>query len=342
MVSENEVKKSMDVLGITDVHVEFTYVKKVHKKLLLKWHPDSCPEGKTEEYTKRSAEINAAFDVLEKAYKVGMIGPGVKDFRETSSERANDKAKTSSGSSYNQSNRTSNYKSTNGTNNGSSSKNTNSTTESNNSTQENTTNTSSHQNQNAYDTYTYYRDLHERQRREYERKEHERRNNRYLLHNAVWNFIFYAICIKHIYRTFTEIDLGYKNMYIKETPYYFSVLIVVFYILKSMYVAFVLDGGESELMFKFCKIYIPIAFVYPIVYTFLHGTTAAMVFSVYLAGWAVFEWLMNIKIYENLDGMSIGTIKGEKVSLPFIFFGLEEVISIAFGIYVAIAAIYIK
>lgn len=336
MVSGNEVKKAMDVLGITDVHVEFTYVKKMHKKLLLKWHPDSCPEGKTEEYTKRSAEINAAFDVLEKAYKIGMMGPGVKDFREASSERTNDKTTTSSGSSYTQSN------STNGTNNGSSSKNTNSTTGSNSSRQDNTTNSYSNNNQNSYDTYSYYRDLHERQRREYERREYERRNNRYLLHNAVWNFIFYAICIKHIYRTFTEIDLGYKNMYIKETPYYFSVLIVVFYVLKSMYVALVLDGGESELMFNFCKIYIPIAFVYPIIYTFLHGVEAAFVFSIYLAGWAVFEWLMNIKIYENLDGMGIRTIKGKKVSLPYIFFGLEEMISIAFGIYVAIAAIYIK
>lgn len=344
MVSENEVKKSMDVLGITDVHVEFTYVKKVHKKLLLKWHPDSCPEGKTEEYTKRSAEINAAFDVLEKAYKIGMLGPGVKDFREASSERANDKAKASSGSSYAQHNSTSNYNSTNGTNNGSSSKNTNSTASSNSSRQDNTTNSYSNnnQNQNEYDTYSYYRDLHERQRREYERREYERRNNRYLLHNAVWNFIFYAICINHIYRTFTEIDLGYKNMYIKETPYYFSVLIVVFYILKLMYVFFVLDGDESEHMINFCKIYIPIAFVYPIVYTFLNGVTAAIVFSVYFAGWAVFEWLMNIKIYENLDGMSIGTIRGKKVPLPFIFFGLEEMISIAFGVYVAITAIFIK
>lgn len=131
-------------------------------------------------------------------------------------------------------------------------------------------------------------------------------------------------------------------MYIKETPYYFSELIVVFYVLKLMYVVLVLDGGESELMFNFCKIYIPIAFVYPIIYTFLHGVEAAFVFSIYLAGWAVFEWLMNIKIYENLDRMSIGTVKGKKFSLPFIFFGLEEVISIAFGIYVAIAAIYIK
>lgn len=185
MVSGNEVKKAMDVFGITDVHVKFAYVKKLHKQLLLKWHPDSCPEGKTEEYTKRSAEINAAFDILEKAYEIGMMGPGVKDFREeASSERAND----------------------------------------------NTTNTNNHQKQNTYNTYEYYRDLHERQQREFVRREYERRNNMYLLHNAVWNFIFYAICIRHIYRTFTEIDLGYKNMYIKETPYYFSVLILVFYL----------------------------------------------------------------------------------------------------------------
>ena len=262
MVSGNEVKKAMDVFGITDVHVEFAYVKKLHKQLLLKWHPDSCPEGKTEEYTKRSAEINAAFDILEKAYEIGMMGPGVKDFREeASSERAND----------------------------------------------NTTNTNNHQKQNTYNTYEYYRDLHERQQREFVRREYERRNNMYLLHNAVWNFIFYAICIRHIYRTFTEIDLGYKNMYIKETPYYFSVLIFVFYLLKSMYVTIVLDSGETEYLSIFCMIYLPLSFIYPIVYTFLHGAEAAMIFSLYSVVWAVFEWLMNIKIYEKV--MCIGTIK---------------------------------
>ena len=295
MVSGNEVKKAMDVFGITDIHVEFAYVKKLHKQLLLKWHPDSCPEGKTEEYTKRSAEINAAFDVLEKAYKIGMMGPGVKDFREeASSERSND----------------------------------------------NTTNTNNYQKQNTYNTYEYYRDIHERQQREFVRREYERRNNMYLLHNAVWNFIFYAICIRHIYRTFTEIDLGYKNMYIKETPYYFSVLIFVFYLLKSMYVTIVLDSGETEYLSIFCMIYLPLSFIYPIVYTFLHGAEAAMIFSLYSVVWAVFEWLMNIKIYEN--AMCIGTIKGKKVSLPLVFFGAEEVIVVVFGIYVAIAAIYIK
>ena len=295
MVSGNEVKKAMEVFGITDVHVEFAYVKKLHKQLLLKWHPDSCPKGKTEKYTKRSAEINAAFDILEKAYEIGMMGPGVKDFREeASSERSND----------------------------------------------NTTNTNNHQKQNTYNTYEYYRDLHERQQREFVRREYERRNNMYLLHNAVWNFIFYAICIRHIYRTFTEIDLGYKNMYIKETPYYFSVLILVFYILKSMYVTIVLDSGETEYLSIFCMIYLPLSFIYPIVYTFLHGAKAAMIFSLYSVVWAIFEWLMNIKIYEN--AMCIGTIKGKKVSLPLVFFGAEEVIVIVFGIYVAIAAIYIK
>ena len=45
----------------------------------------------TEKYIKRSAEINAAFDILEKAYEIGMMGPDVKDFREEdSSERSND------------------------------------------------------------------------------------------------------------------------------------------------------------------------------------------------------------------------------------------------------------
>lgn len=107
-----------------------------------------------------------------------------------------------------------------------------------------------------------------------------------------------------------------------------------------MYVTIVLDSGETEYLSIFCMIYLPLSFIYPIVYTFLHGAKAAMIFSLYSVVWAVFEWLMNIKIYENV--MCIGTIKGKKVSLPLVFFGAEEVIVIVFGIYVAIAAIYIK
>lgn len=74
----------------------------------------------------------------------------------------------------------------------------------------------------------------------------------------------------------------------------------------------------------------------------MHGTNAAIVFSVYFTGWAVFEWLMDIKIYTDMDGMIIGTVKGRKLSLPFVFFAAEEMVVIVFGIYIAISAIFIK
>ena len=134
-------------------------------------------------------------------------------------------------------------------------------------------------------------------------------------------------------------------MYIKETPYYFSIFIAVFYILKILYFSLVLDGDEAESMMNFCGIYIPISFTYPFVYTFMHGAEAAMVFSVYFAGWAIFELLMNIEAYVNTIEMNTGTteiIKRKKVSGPFIFFTVEEAIVVAFGIYVVIEAIYIK
>ena len=310
MVSGDDVKKAMDVLGITDVHADFAYVKKVHKRLLVKWHPDSCPKGKTEEYTKRSAEINAAFDVLEKAYKIGMMGPGAKDFRETSNEKETN-TNTNKGSFYSYTNNT----------------------------KQGNTNTyrNNYQSQSTYNTYSYYEETKERERRAYEKM-----YNDFLIFNGICNFIFYAICIKHIYRSLTETDSVYRNMLIKETPYYLSVLLVVFYLLKRIYGKYALGSYESDLMGRFCKIYLPIAFVFPIIYTFMHGIEAAIVFSAYFAGWAIFEWLMDIKIYQSSERMGIKIIKGKKLSLPFIFFAAEEATVIAFGVYVAISAIYIK
>lgn len=291
MVNRDDVKKAMNVLGITDIHVELTYVKKVHKRLLIRWHPDSCPEGMVEEYTKKSAEINSAFDVLVEAYDLGLMGPGAEDFSETSKGGETDKAKAGN----------------------------------------------NHQSNAGYNAYSYYEDVIMRERSAY-----KRRYNKYLFHNGIWNFIFYAICIRYIYGTLTEVDLELKNILIKETPYVLSLYIIIFYLLKSVYVVLVVDGGESELMFDFCRIYIPIAFVFPIVYLFMHSTKAAIVFLIYFAVWAVFEWIMDIKVYDKLDVMRIEIIKGKKISLPLIFFTVEELIVIAFGIYVAIAAIYIK
>lgn len=334
-IRNEDIKKAMSVLGITDIHTEYAYVKKVHKKLLLKWHPDTCSADKVEEYTRKCAEINAAFDVLEKAYELGMMGPGAKDFTESSNENSSNETNTNTESSYTH---------------------TNDTNSSDNSKQDGTAGAHGYDYQSAYNSYFYYKDMRERQQREREQREYERREQQrkefekmcerkhyeFLIHNAVWNIIFYAICFRHIYNSLTETDLAYKNMLIKETPYYLSVLIVIFYALKLIYVTMVLDGGESEILPNFCKLFVPIAFVFPIIYTFLHGVEAAMIFYLYFFGWVAFEWMMDVRIYANLERMSIGTIKGKKVSLPFVIFGTAELIAIAFGTYVAIAAIYIK
>ena len=61
-----------------------------------------------------------------------------------------------------------------------------------------------------------------------------------------------------------------------------------------------------------------------------------------MAGWAIFEWFMDIKIFRDLEIMRIKLIKVGRVSLLFIFFAIEEAIVVAFGIYIAIAAIYVK
>lgn len=326
MVSVDEIKKAMDVFGITDVHVEFTYVKKVHKKLLVKWHPDSCPDGNVEEYTRKSAEINAAFDVLSKAYDLGLMGPGAKEFSETSNEKETN-TNTSSGSSYSYSNNTSSSSHANGY---SSSGNTNSTKQNNTNTYSN-----NYQSQSTYNEYSYYEATNEK-------RTYVRMNNYFLIFNGICNFIFYAICLRYIYRSFTEIDLVYKNMLIKEAPYNLSALIFVFYLVKRIYGIFALDDYEPGLFSFFCKIYLPIAFVFPFVYMFMRGAEAAIVFCFFLAGWAIFEWFMDIKIFRDLEIMRIKLIKVGRVSLLFIFFAIEEAIVVAFGIYIAIAAIYVK
>ena len=77
-VSSEELRKAMETLNISDVHIEKEQVKKIYKKLLLKWHPDSCPSGEEHFYNEISAKINAAYEVIEKAYSEGLMGPGVK------------------------------------------------------------------------------------------------------------------------------------------------------------------------------------------------------------------------------------------------------------------------
>lgn len=74
-VSTSELKKAMDTLGISDIHIDKEQAKKIYKKLLLKWHPDACMNGEEQFYNEACAKINAAYEVIEKAYEEGLMGP---------------------------------------------------------------------------------------------------------------------------------------------------------------------------------------------------------------------------------------------------------------------------
>lgn len=74
------VREAMKVLGITDIHMTQQEVKIIYRKLLKKWHPDAAPDGSANLYTEKTAEINAAYDVVEKAYQNGSMGPDAKDY----------------------------------------------------------------------------------------------------------------------------------------------------------------------------------------------------------------------------------------------------------------------
>lgn len=83
-VSANELKKAMDTLGISDIHIDKEQAKKIYKKLLLKWHPDACVNGDEHLYNEISAKINAAYETIEKAYEEGLMGPNVKETNKSS------------------------------------------------------------------------------------------------------------------------------------------------------------------------------------------------------------------------------------------------------------------
>lgn len=77
-VNSEELKKAMDTLGISDIHIDRAQAKKIYKKLLIKWHPDSCHGGNERFYNETTAKINHAYEIIEKAYEEGLIGPDVK------------------------------------------------------------------------------------------------------------------------------------------------------------------------------------------------------------------------------------------------------------------------
>lgn len=100
-VTSEELYKALKTLGISDIHIEKEQAKKIYKKLLLKWHPDSCPAGEERFYNDISSKINAAYDVIEKAYAEGLLGPNAKAFKSysstTSSQRTHSNANNSGG-----------------------------------------------------------------------------------------------------------------------------------------------------------------------------------------------------------------------------------------------------
>lgn len=327
-VSEQDVKKAMDVFGITDVHVELSYVKKVHRKLLLRWHPDSCPEGKVEEYTKKSAEINAAFDVMEKAFKMGLMGPSAKGFSDESYE--------DSDSSEQQYEYSYDYYDKN-----------------NSSTNDNTYNNynnNSYSYQNNYRNYKsddffekYYEAQFEAQRKQWQKRYEEERNINLVL-NAFFNSIFYARCFLYMYCALVDFLFNDNNMLVKEAPYNLAMWVLIFGFIKSIIFALIgRDYSDEELSkIKLSGGLTMVSFFFPWVYAFVHKDTAAMIFFIYFTGWAVIEWITNIRIYSDSEGSNFKMAERKSIRLGFYVFLTAELITIAFGVFVIIAAISIK
>lgn len=103
-VSANELKKAMDTLGISDIRIDKEQAKKIYKKLLLKWHPDSCQSGDEHFYNEISAKINAAYETIEKAYEEGLMGPSAKEVNSSTNNSIYNKEKSRSESTYSQQN----------------------------------------------------------------------------------------------------------------------------------------------------------------------------------------------------------------------------------------------
>lgn len=339
VVSEQDIKKAMNTLGITDVHVELSYVKKVHRKLLLKWHPDSCPEGKAAEYTKKSAEINAAFDVIEKAFKMGYMGPSAKGFSEasgsyTADNTANDEADDDYSYGYS----------------------TNESYEDSDSSEQqyeynyNYYNNNYYSYQNNYENYKsddffekYYEAQFEARKKQWQKRYEEERNIKLVL-NAFFNSIFYARCFLYMYCALVDFLFNDNNMLVKEAPYNLAMWVLIFGFIKSIIFALIgRDYSDEELSkIKLSGGLTMVSFFFPWVYAFVHKDTAAMIFFIYFTGWAVIEWIANIRIYTDSEGSNFKMAERKSIRLGFYVFLTAELITIAFGVFVIIAAISIK
>lgn len=150
-INSEELRKAMDTLGISDIHIDREQAKKIYKKLLMKWHPDACPDSDERFYNEISAKINSAYEIIEKAYEEDLMGPNAKTLcsnsysYNSSSSYSSDNA-TSSENTYTNSNN----------NNNSSSNNTNSNNYDNSYTSSNSQANPTNNDANKYTSYEYF------------------------------------------------------------------------------------------------------------------------------------------------------------------------------------------
>lgn len=99
-INSEELRKAMDTLGISDIHIDREQAKKIYKKLLMKWHPDACPDSDERFYNEISAKINSAYEIIEKAYEEGLMGPNAKTLSANSYSSNYSSSYSSNGSNY--------------------------------------------------------------------------------------------------------------------------------------------------------------------------------------------------------------------------------------------------
>lgn len=150
-INSEELRKAMDTLGISDIHIDREQAKKIYKKLLIKWHPDACPDSDERFYNEISAKINSAYEIIEKAYEEDLMGPNAKTLSSNSYSY-------NSSSSYSSDNATSskNTYTNSNNNNNSSSNNTNSNNYDNSYTSSNSQANPTNNDTNKYTSYEYF------------------------------------------------------------------------------------------------------------------------------------------------------------------------------------------
>ena len=70
--NKDKTQEALEILGL-DKNATFDDVKKAHKKMMLKYHPDrlaaqGLPEDMITIYTEKAKAVQVAFDYLKKLY----------------------------------------------------------------------------------------------------------------------------------------------------------------------------------------------------------------------------------------------------------------------------------